>query len=181
MFIRGSLTEACWSAALLLQPVEYSEGSSAVIKLQRESDRGPALPPLVFCPISGSWIVTSSFHTARKLPLLTPPVRWLKAWLPHVKNAAQVAGTYPSSQHFAKVIAIFWSDKKDYSIFDKENVSILRDIFLPGLWFLYSSYRGLRSTLIDLGRVTFLVLSNWGKSFWLAWGYVETGGSVSIA
>ena len=122
MFIRGSLTEARWSAALLLQPVEYSEGSSAVIKLQRERDWGPALPPLVFCPISGSWIVTSSFHMARKLH----PVRWLKAWLPHVKNAAQVVGTYPSIQHFGQVRAIFWSyDKKDYSIFDKECVSFL--------------------------------------------------------
>lgn len=122
MFIRRNLTEARWSAALLLQPVEYSEGSSAVIKLQRERDWGPALAPLVFSPISGGWIVTSSFHMARKLP----PVRWLKAWVPHVTNAVQVVGTYLSIQYFGQVIAIFWSyDKDDYSIFDKESVSLL--------------------------------------------------------
>lgn len=37
------------------------------------------------------------------------------------------------------------------------------DIFLPELWFLYSSYRGLRSSLKNLVRVTFLLFSNWGK------------------
>lgn len=41
-------------------------------------------------------------------------------WLPRVKSAAQVVGTYASSQCFAKVTAIFWSyDNKDYSICDR--------------------------------------------------------------
>lgn len=74
------------------------------------------------------------------------------------ESAAQVVGTYASSQCFAKAIAIFWSyDKKDYSICDR--VSAFRGKKQHILsWAVVSVLH--QSSLIDLGRVTFLLLSN---------------------
>lgn len=115
MFIRGSLTETHWTAALLLQPLKYSEGSSAVIKFQRDNDWGPALPPSVLFPVSGSRTVTSSFHDW-----------WLKAWLPHVRSAAQVVGAWPSAFWPGDSHVLVIRLKKGYSVLNKETISLCR-------------------------------------------------------
>ena len=103
----------------------------------------------------------------------------LLGWWVCIQPASVPARWWPHSD--GHILVTWW--KRLFCLWKKEcQTSVgISDGFLPGLWFLYCSYRGLRSSLIDLGRVTFLLLSNWGKSFWLAWGYVETGGSVSIA